>query len=85
MHLLGITKLSCFHLALSVALIVVFFGSRDQIQHMSSNQKATQLLKVTVLVILDFSYTPSVLSTDHVSTISCGDTSHRADDSKWHC
>jgi hypothetical protein len=51
---------------------------------MGSDQEATQLLKVTVVVIFYFGYTPSVLSADNVSTVSSFDGIDGANNSKWH-
>lgn len=50
---LGLARLARLHLSLAVVLIVRFFRSRDEIQHVRADEQRTQLAEVTVVLVLD--------------------------------
>lgn len=50
---LGLAKLPRLHLLLTVVLIVGLFRRRDKVQHVRANQKRAELLKVTVVLVLN--------------------------------
>jgi hypothetical protein len=58
----SLAKLPGLHLLRAVGFVVVLLGGVDQIEHMSADQDGAELLKVAVLLVLDFGHTPSVLA-----------------------
>ena len=58
----GLAKLPCLHLLCAVCLVVVLLGGMDEVKHVSSDQDSTELLEVAVLLVLDLSDTPGVLT-----------------------
>lgn len=50
---LWFTEFTRFHLLLTVILIVGVFRRRDEIQHMRSDKQGTELLEVTMVLVLN--------------------------------
>lgn len=59
----GLAKFPRLHLLCTVRLVVLLLGGVNEIKHVGSDKNRTQLLKVAVVLVLDFSNTPSVLTT----------------------
>ena len=59
---LALTELARLHLGLTVVFIVLLFGAGDQIKHVRADKQRTQLLEVTVVLVLDLRNTPGVLT-----------------------
>ncbi len=59
----GLSELASFHLLGTVYLVVRLFGRVDEVKHVGADQDATELLEVTVIVILYLSDTPCILTT----------------------
>jgi len=57
-----LAKLASLHLLSTVGLIVCLLGCVNEVEHMCSDQDRSELLEVAVVLILDFSHTPGVLS-----------------------
>lgn len=58
----GFAELPRLHLLRTVGLVVLFFGRVNEIQHVSTDQNRTELSEVAVLLLLDLSNTPGVLT-----------------------
>jgi len=50
---LAVTGLASLHLGLTIVLVVSFFGGRDEVKHVSTNEKGTEFAEVAVGFILD--------------------------------
>lgn len=59
----GLAKLSRLHLLSAVGLVVQLLGGVDKVEHVSSDQDRSELLEVTVVLVLDLGNTPRVLAT----------------------
>ena len=59
----GLAELAGLHLLGTVGLIVRFLGGVNEVKHVRTNKDRPELLKVTVVLVLDFGNTPSVLTT----------------------
>lgn len=59
----GFTKFPGLHLLRTVGLVVLLLGGVDKIQHVGTNQDRTKLLKVAVVLILNFGNAPGILTT----------------------
>jgi len=59
----GLAKFPRLHLLCTVRLVVLLLGGVDEVEHVGANKNRTQLLEVAVVLILDLSNTPSVLTT----------------------
>ena len=51
---LSFAKLARFHLLLAVVLVMQLFRGRDEVKHMSADQKGAELLEVTVVLVLNW-------------------------------
>lgn len=58
----GLAEFSGLHLLRTVGLVVLLFGGVDEVQHVSTDKDRAQLLEVAVVLVLDFSNTPSILT-----------------------
>ena len=70
---LGFTELPRFHLLLTVVLVVEVLRSSDEVKHVSTDKQRPQFLEVAVVLVLDFSHPPEVLTTLDNATIECLD------------
>lgn len=59
----SLAELPRLHLLCTVGFVVLFLGGMDQIQHVGTDENRTQLLEVTMVLVLNFSNTPGVLAT----------------------
>uniref|UniRef100_A0A1Y1LA43 Uncharacterized protein n=1 Tax=Photinus pyralis TaxID=7054 RepID=A0A1Y1LA43_PHOPY len=59
----GLAEFTSLHLLSTIRLIVQLFCSVNKVEHMSSDQDGTKLLEVAVVLVLDLSNTPRVLTT----------------------
>jgi hypothetical protein len=80
----SLAEFASFHLLCAVCLVVVLLGGVDQVKHVCANEDSAELLEVAVLLILDFSDTPGVLSAFDGATIIGLDILLRPDDGEWH-
>lgn len=83
--LLGLAKLASSHLLLSVVFIMDLLGRGYQIQHVATDQEISQLLKIAMLLVLDFSDTPRVLTTENFASVWCAHSLCRSDNGEGHC
>lgn len=58
----GLAELAGLHLLCAVCLVVKLLGGVDQIEHVSSDEDRAELLEVAVVLVLDLSNTPGVLT-----------------------
>lgn len=65
----GLAKLAGLHLLGTVGFVVGLLGSVDEIQHVGADQDRTELLEITVVLILNLSNTPGILATLDDTTI----------------
>lgn len=79
-----VAKLASLHLDLAVVFIVVLLCRRDQIQHVRSDQQASQLFEITVIVVFYFCNTPRVLAALDSAAISSKDILCRSNDREGH-
>jgi len=79
-----LTKLPGLHLLRAVGFVVVLLGGVDQVEHVSADQDGAELLKVAVLLVLDFGHTPSVLAALDGAAVVGLDVLFRADDREGH-
>jgi hypothetical protein len=80
----SLAKLAGLHLLGAVGFVVGFFGSVDEVEHVGSNENRAQLLKITVVFVLNFCNAPRVLTTLDDAPIACLNILLRANDGKWH-
>lgn len=59
----GFTEFPGLHLLRTVGLVVLLLSGVNKVQHVGANQDRTKLLKVAVVLILNFRNTPSILTT----------------------
>jgi hypothetical protein len=79
-----LAELASLHLLGTVGLVVQFLGCMNEVEHVSANQNGAQLLKVTVILVLDLGNTPRVLSSLDNATIGALNILLGADNSEWH-
>lgn len=77
---LRLSELPRLHLLLPVVLVVQLLRRRDQVQHVRPDQQRPQLLEVAVVLVLDFSHTPDVLTALDGAPVGGPDVLGRADD-----
>jgi hypothetical protein len=63
---------------------VILFGGCDEIQHVGSDEQASQLFKVTVIVVFHFSNTPRILTSFYLATVRRNDILSGANDGEGH-
>lgn len=80
----GLPELPGLHLLSAVRLIVKLLGGVDQVEHVRTDENRSQLLEVAVVLVLDLSNTPRVLTTLHDAAVASLDVLLRADNRKWH-
>jgi hypothetical protein len=80
----GFAELAGLHLLCAVGLVVVLLCGVDQVKHVGADQYGAQLLEVAVLLVLNLSDTPGVLSTLHAATVGSGDVLLGTNDGEWH-
>lgn len=80
----GLSELPGLHLLSSVCLVMRLLSGVDKIQHVGADQNRAKLLKVTVLLILDLSNTPRVLTSLHNASIASLDILLGTDNGEWH-
>lgn len=51
-----LSEFTSLHLRKSVRLVVGFFGRGDQVEHVRSNEKRSEFLEITVILVLDWHY-----------------------------
>ena len=59
----GLAEFPRLHLLCTVGLVVLLFGGVDEVKHVGADKNRAQLLEVTVVLVLDFRNTPSILAT----------------------
>lgn len=59
----GLAKLAGLHLLGTIGLVVGLLGGVDEIQHVGADQDRTELLEVTVVLVLHLGDTPGILTT----------------------
>ena len=59
----GLAELAGLHLLGTVGLVVRLLGGVDEVEHVSADQDGTELLEVAVVLVLNLSNTPGVLTT----------------------
>ena len=77
-------ELACLHLLRAVRLVVHLFRRMDKIEHVRANENATELLEVAMVVVLNFSYTPVVLTALDNATVASLDVFLGTDDREGH-
>jgi hypothetical protein len=80
----SLTELAGFHLLCAVCLVVVLLGGMDQVKHVCADEDSAELLEVAVLLVLNFSNTPGVLSALDGTTVVGLDVLLGSDDGEWH-
>ena len=78
----GLAKLPCLHLLCAVCLVVVLLGGVDEVKHVSSDQDSTELLEVTVLLVVHLNHTPRVATTADLAAFGSLNLGVGADDGK---
>lgn len=58
----GLAELAGLHLLCPVCLVVQLLGGVDQVEHVRSDEDGAELLEVAVVLVLDLSNTPRVLT-----------------------
>lgn len=58
----GLSEFTCLHLLRPVSLVVLLLGGCDEIKHVVANQDGAELLEIAVLLVLNLSNTPGVLT-----------------------
>ena len=58
----SLAKLPCLHLLCTICLVVVLLGGVDEVEHVGSDKDSAELLEVAVLLVLDLSDTPGILT-----------------------
>lgn len=80
----GLAKLASLHLLCSVGLVVQLLSGVDEVEHVSADQDGSQLLEVTVVLVLDLGNAPRVLAALDDATIAGLDILLGSDDGKRH-
>jgi hypothetical protein len=80
----GFSELPGLHLLGTVCLVVRFLRGVDEVKHVSADEDGSELLEVAVVLILDFSNTPGVLTTFYDLAFVVLDVFLGADDGEWH-
>jgi len=80
----SLTELASLHLLRTVGLVVLLFGGVDQVQHMSADQDAPQLLEIAVVLVLDLGDSPGILAALDDTTVRGLDVLLTTNDSEWH-
>lgn len=80
----GFSKFAGLHLLCAVCLIVKLLGGVDEVEHVSANQDGSELLEVTVILVLNFGDTPRVLATLDNAAVAGLDVLLGSDDSERH-
>jgi len=80
----GLAELARLHLLGTVGFVVCFFGGVDEVEHVGSDENGTELLKIAVVLVLDFCDTPGVLTTLDNAAIACLHILLGTDNSKRH-
>lgn len=65
----SLAKLAGLHLGCTVSFVVLLFSGVDEVEHVGANEDAPEFLEITVVLVLDFSDTPSVLAALDDATI----------------
>lgn len=65
----GFSKFPGLHLECPVGLVMGFFCSMDEVEHVSSDEDRAQFLEVAMIFILDLCHTPSILAAFHDTTV----------------
>ncbi|KAH9822081.1 hypothetical protein Tdes44962_MAKER04756 [Teratosphaeria destructans] len=79
-----LAKLPRLHLLRAVCFVVVLFSRVDEVKHVRADENGAQLLEIAVLLVLDFSDTPGVLTSLDSATIRRGNVALGADDGERH-
>ena len=80
----GLAKLASLHLLGAVRFVVKLLGGVDEIQHVGADEDRSELLEVAVILVLDLSNTPRVLTTLDDAAVTGLDVLLRADHSERH-
>ena len=80
----GLAKFASLHLLSTVRLVVELLGCVDQVQHMGADQDRPELLEIAVVLILDLSDAPRVLTALDDAPITGLHILLRADNSEGH-
>lgn len=80
----GLAEFARLHLLRAVGLVVQLLGGVDEIQHVGADQDGTELLKVTVVLVLDFGNAPGVLATLDDAAVTGLNVLLGADDGEGH-
>lgn len=80
----GLAEFAGFHLLCAVGLVVLLFGSVDEIEHVGADQNRAELLEIAVILVLNFGNTPSVLTTLNDPVVGSLDVLLGSDNSERH-
>lgn len=80
----SLAEFASLHLLCSVGLIVKLLSGVDKVEHVGADQDRSQLLEVAVVLVLDLSNTPRVLTALDDAAIASLDVLLRADNGKRH-
>lgn len=77
-------KLASLHLLATICLVVVFFSSVDQVQHVITDEHGSELAEITVFLVLDLGDTPRILATLDSTAVCGGDVLLGSYHREWH-
>lgn len=80
----SLAKLASLHLLSTVSLVMQLLGGVDEVEHVGSDQDRSELLEVAVVLVLDLSNTPRVLTALDDATIASLDVLLGADNGEGH-
>jgi hypothetical protein len=80
----GLAEFTGFHLLSAVGFVVGFFGGVNEVQHVGSDEDGAEFLEVAVVFVLNFCYSPGVLTTLDDTSVGCLDVLLRSNNGEWH-
>jgi hypothetical protein len=80
----GFAELPRLHLLRAISFVMVLLGGVNQVEHVGSDQDGAELLEVAVILVLNLSNAPGVLSTLHGATVVSLNVLLRTNDRERH-
>ncbi|KUI52641.1 hypothetical protein VP1G_10488 [Cytospora mali] len=80
----SLAELAGLHLLSAVGLVVKLLGGVDQVEHVGTDENGSELLEIAVILVLDLSNTPRVLTSLHNAAVAGLDVLLGSDDSERH-